>query len=92
MLFFHNSHGTPEIPDCGNLVGANWMETLRWAHTEPSVHFKETNMDPSMHFRKANMDPSMHFRKANTEFLLQVLILTLLTISFSSLLPVLIPT
>ena len=67
MLFFHNSYGTPEFPDCGNLVGADWMENLRWANTEPSMHFRETNTDPSMHFRQANTDLSMHFRKTNTE-------------------------
>ena len=38
----HNSYGTPEFPDCGNLVGADWIENLRWANTEPSMHFKET--------------------------------------------------
>ena len=68
MLFFHNSYGTPKFPDCGNLVGADWMENLRWGDTEPSMHFRETNTDPSMYFRKANMDPSLYFRKANTEF------------------------
>ena len=41
------------------------METLRWANTERSMHFRETIMDPSMHIRKANTDLSMHFRKAN---------------------------
>ena len=28
VLFFHNSYGTPKFPDCGNLVGADWMENL----------------------------------------------------------------
>ena len=28
VLFLHNSYGTPEFPDCGNLVGADWMENL----------------------------------------------------------------
>ena len=96
VLFFHNSYGTPEFPDCGNLAGADWMENLRWGDTKPSMHFRETNTDPSMHFRKANTDLSMHFRKANTEFLLPVLLPTLFTISLPSLLlfllPVLIPT
>ena len=46
------------------------MGNLRWANTEPSMHFRKTNTDLSMHFRKANTDPSMHFRKVNTEFLL----------------------
>ena len=50
---------------------------------EPSIHFRETNTDLSVHFRKANMDPSMHCRKANKE----VLVPTLLTISFLSLYP-----
>ena len=72
------------------------MENLRWANTEPFMHFRETNTEPSMHFRKANTDPSIHFRKASTEFLLLVLFPTLLTISLSTLLqfllPVLIPT
>ena len=76
MLFFHNSFGTSEFPDCGNLVGVDCMGNLRWAITEPSMHFRKTNTDPSMHFRKANMDPSMHFRKANREFLLPVLLPT----------------
>ena len=26
------------IPDCGNLVGVDQMENLRWANTEPSMH------------------------------------------------------
>ena len=76
MLFFHNSNGTSEFPDCGNLVGADCIGNLRWANTEPSMHFRKTNTDPSMHFRKANTDLSMHFRKANTEFLLTVLLPT----------------
>ena len=46
------------------------MGNLRWANTEPSMHFRKTNMDPSVHFRKANTDPFVHFRKANKEFLL----------------------
>ena len=50
------------------------MENLRWASTEPAMHFRETNTEPSMHFRKANMDPSMHFRKADTELLLLVIL------------------
>ena len=65
VLFLHNSYGTPDFPDCGNLVGPDWMENLRWANTEPSMFFRETNTDPSMHFRKANTDSSMHFRKAS---------------------------
>ena len=36
MLFFHNSYGTLEFPDCGNLVGADCMGNLRWANTETS--------------------------------------------------------
>ena len=71
MLFLRNSYGTPEFPDCGNLVGADWMGNLslsEGASTEPSMNFRETNTDPSMHFRKANTDSSMHFRKANTEY------------------------
>ena len=68
---------------------ADWMENLRWANTKPSMHFRETNTEPPMHFRKANKDSSMHFRKANTEFLILVLLPTLLTISLSTLLLVL---
>ena len=56
MLFFHNSYGTLEFPDFGNLVGAYGMGNLRWANTDPSVHFRKANTDPSIHFRKANMD------------------------------------
>ena len=76
MLFLHNRHGTLEFQDCGNLVGADCMGNLRWANTEPSMHFRKTNTDPSVHFRKANTDPSVHFRKARTEFLLPVLLPT----------------
>ena len=72
MLFLHNSYGTPEFPVCGNLVGEDWMENLRWGDTDPSMHFRETNTDPSMHFSKANMDLAMHFRKANMKFLFPV--------------------
>ena len=67
MLFLHNSYDTSEFPDCENLVGANFMGNLRWANTEPSMHFRKINTDPSMHFGKTNMDPSVHFRKANTD-------------------------
>ena len=88
MIFLHNSYVTPEFPNCGNLVGADCMGKLRWANTEPSMHFKKTNTDPYVHFRKANTDPSMHLRKANTEFLLPVLLPILLL----SLLQVLFPT
>ena len=49
------------------------MRNLRWAKTEPS-----------MHFRKANTDPPMHFRKANTKNLLPILLQTLFTISLPS--------
>ena len=66
-----------------NLVGADWMENLRWADTELSMHFRETNTEPSMQFRKANTDPNMHFQKAITEFLLLALLPTLLPISLS---------
>ena len=76
MLFLHTSCGTSEFPDCGNLVGADCMGKLRWANTEPSMHFRKTNTDPSVHFRKAITDPSVNFRKANTEFLLPVLLPT----------------
>ena len=74
MHFFHNKYGTSEFPDCGTLVGADCMGNLRWAITEPSLHFRKTNTDPSVHLRKANRDPSMQFRKADTEFLLPVLL------------------
>ena len=76
MLFLHNSYGTLEFPDCGNLVGADGMGNLRWANTKPSMHSRKTNKDPSMHLRKANTDPSVNFRKGNIEFLLLVLLLT----------------
>ena len=72
MLFLHNSYVTSEFSDCGNLVGAVCMGNLRWANTEPTMHFRKTNTDPPVHFRKTNTDPSMHFRKANTEFLLPI--------------------
>ena len=84
VFFLHNSYGTLEFPDCGNLEGADCMENLRWANTDPLVHFRKTNTGPSVHFRKANTDPSMHLRNANTEFLLPVL----LPISLLSLLQV----
>ena len=63
MLFLHNSYGTLEFPDCGNLVGIDCMGNLRWANIEPSMHFRKTNTDPSVHSRKANTDLSMYFRK-----------------------------
>ena len=56
VLFLHNSYGSSEFPDCGNLVGADCMGNMRWANTEPSMHFRKTNTDPSVHFRKANTD------------------------------------
>ena len=55
-------------------LGADCMGNLRWANTEPSMHFRKTTTDPSAHFRKDNTDPSVHVRKANTEFLLPVLL------------------
>ena len=80
LLFLHNSHGTKEIPDCGNLVRPDWVgnlrwdntepyEPFRWVNTEPSVQFRKANTDPSVQFRKANTDPSMQFRWGHTEFL-----------------------
>ena len=30
LLFLHNTYGTPEISDCGNLVGADSRETCGW--------------------------------------------------------------
>ena len=75
--FLHNSYGSSEFPDCGNLVGADFMGNLRWANMEPAMHFRMTNTDLSMHFREANTDLSMHFRKVNTEFLLAALLPTL---------------
>ena len=33
--FLHNSYVTLKFPDYGNLVGADWMENLRWANTYP---------------------------------------------------------
>ena len=91
MLFLHDSYGTPEFPNCGNLVGTDWMEDLRWANMEPTMHFRETNTDLPVHFRKANTDLSMHFRKVNTKFLVPALLPNLLTISLASLYPFLPP-
>ena len=76
MLFLHNSNSTLEFPNCRNLVGADCLENLRWANTEPSMHFRKINTDPSKHFGKANMNPPMHFKKANSEFFLLVLLPT----------------
>ena len=45
VLFLHNSYGTLEFPDCGNPVGADCMGNLRWANTEPSMHFRKTNTE-----------------------------------------------
>ena len=58
MIFLHNSYGTPEFPNCGNLEGTDWMEGLRWANKEPSMIFRETNTNRSVHFRKANTNLS----------------------------------
>ena len=80
LLFLHNSHGTKEFPDCGNLVRPAWVgnlrwdnaepyEPFRWVNTEPSVQFRKANTDPSVQFRKANTDPSMQFRWGHREFL-----------------------
>ena len=80
LFILHNSYGTPEFPDSGNLLGADWVENLKWDHTEPhvpfgwvhtelSMHFRKGNTEPSMHFREANTEPSMHFRRDITEFL-----------------------
>ena len=74
LLFLHNSYGTLEFPDCGNLVGADCIGNLSWANTEPSMHFRKSNTDPSVHFRKPTTNP--HFKKANTEFWLPVLLPT----------------
>ena len=66
MLFFHNSNGQQNSPSV-----EFWWEkiegNLRWANTEPSMHFRRANTEPSMHYRKANTEPSMHYRRANTE-------------------------
>ena len=91
VLFLHNCYGSPEFSDCGHLEGTDWTEDLRWANTEPIMHFRETNTDPSVHFRKANTDPSRQFRKANTELLVPVLLPTFLTVSLQSLFPFLLP-
>ena len=45
MLLLHNSYGTLEFPDCGNLVWADWMENLRWANMEPSMHLTKANTE-----------------------------------------------
>ena len=67
LLFLHNSHGTKEIPDCGNLVRPDWVGNLRWDNTEPYEPFRWVNTEPSVQFRKANTDLSVQFRKANTD-------------------------
>ena len=64
------------------------MENLRWANTEPPMNFRETYTKSSILFRKANMDPTMNFRKVNTDFLLLVLLPTLLAVSPSNFTPV----
>ena len=69
LLFLHNSHGTKEIPDCGNLVRPDWVGNLRWHNTEPYEPFRWVNTEPSVQFRKANTDPSMQFRWGHREFL-----------------------
>ena len=89
--FLHNSYGPLEFPGCGNLEGTDWMGDMRWANTEPSMHFRETNTDTSVHFRKVNTDLFMHFRKANTKFLVRALLPPLVTISLPSLYPFLLP-
>ena len=61
-------YGTPEFPDCGNLVGAAWVENLLLDHTELYVPFRWVHKEPSVHFRKDNTEPSMHFRRKNAEF------------------------
>ena len=70
------------VPRDSPTVGADCMGNLRWANTDPSVHF-----------RKANTDPSVHFRKANTDFLFLVLLPTpnftsKFTLSFHSNIPI----
>ena len=67
LLVLHSSYGTPEFPNSGNLVGADGVGNLRWAHMEPYVPFSWVHTEPSMHLKKASTEPSMHFRKANTE-------------------------
>ena len=63
----HNSLGTKEIPDCGNLVRPDWVGNLRWDNTESYEPFRWVNTEPFMQFRKANTSPSMPFREANTD-------------------------
>ena len=67
LLFLHNSHGTKEIPNCGNLVRPDWVGNLRWDNMEPYEPFRWVNTEPSVQFRKANTNPSVQFRKANTD-------------------------
>ena len=66
LLFSHNSHGTKEILNCGNLDWPDWVGNLRWDNTEPYEPLRWVNMEPSVLFRKANTDPPEHFRKADT--------------------------
>ena len=67
----HNSLGTKEIPDCGNLVRPDWVGNLRWDNTESYEPFRWVNTEPSLPFRKANTDLSVQFRKANTDLSIQ---------------------
>jgi hypothetical protein len=68
VLFLHNSYGTSDFPNCGNLVGADCMGNLSWANMEPSMHFRKTNMNRSVHFRNANTDLSFYV----AEFIIMV--------------------
>ena len=79
LLFLHVSYGTPEIPDCGSLVGADWAGNMRWDHTEPDVPFRWVHTEPYVPFRWVNTEPdvpirwvhtepSMHFRKEPPRF------------------------
>ena len=90
VLFLHNSYGTPEFPNGGKLEGTDWMESLRWDNTEPSIYLRKTNTDLSVYSRKANTNLFMHFMKAKTEFWVSNLLPALLIVLLPSLLPLLI--
>ena len=56
-----------DIPNCGNLVGADWVGNPRWDHKEPSMHFRKDHTELSIHFSKDHTELNMHFRKDHTE-------------------------
>ena len=70
MPFLHNTYGTPEFPDSGNLVGADWMENLRWANTQrsiPSCTLNFTQKFTSM-FTSGFFSPILHLNITTSFF------------------------